>query len=242
MASQYKPFDYFAHPETSAVLWVNGTKAPPTELWTSTWNKALLRYCTDGAANTLMPLCGDKKTSNPHVIAGDFDSIKPATKAYFEGRSRLIETPSQDATDLTKTLGLIHETEEHKNTKLSSVFVLGGISGRFDHTLGAINSLLKHRNASAVPIVAVDGENIVTVLKEGTTEIELDLSKLTRVCGLVPFCQRPTKVSTTGFRWNLEDAVMEFGGLISTSNEIVANCLTVTTTAPLIFTVEVMQQ
>lgn len=35
-------------------------------------------------------------------------------------------------------------------------------------------------------------------------------------CSLVPF--EPTRVTTTGLKWNLTDSVTKFGGMVSSSN------------------------
>ena len=70
------------------------------------WNSSPLRLVLDGAANhlyenLLMP-CGSA-LALPHVISGDFDSIKPEILNHFKTRSvTVVHTPDQDETDLTK--------------------------------------------------------------------------------------------------------------------------------------------
>ena len=54
-------------------------------------------------------------------------------------------------------------------------------------------------------------------------------------CGLIPLGTMCT-VSSTGFKWDLDKQELRFGGLVSSSNELVACEATVTTTAPLLFT------
>ncbi|KAI1730669.1 ATPase family associated with various cellular activities (AAA) domain-containing protein [Ditylenchus destructor] len=217
-----------------AVVWVNGpgqTTFPA--VWLDVWNNAKMRYCTDGAANKLQPLCEQNTAKSPQVIAGDFDSILPSVRSYFSDKSNIVHIEDQNYTDLTKTLRLLRDSPE---IECSLVILFGGFHGRFDHVLGALNSLLSHVNACNLPIVAIDDDNVITVLREGHTEILLDKTKITNICGLIPFCQNETRVTTRGFRWDLDNQNMEFGGVISTSNEVVNERLQVQTSAPLIFT------
>ncbi|KAH7729137.1 thiamine pyrophosphokinase [Aphelenchoides avenae] len=134
--------------------------------WLDLWNQAKVRYCTDGAANVLAMLSNENKLSPPNVICGDFESVFPSTKAFFDKHSFLKEIKDDDATALANTLRLLRESKELKEGQVTAVVVFGGISGRFDHTLAAIKSLLEHRSESSLPIVLLDGENLVTVLTE----------------------------------------------------------------------------
>ena len=59
-------------------------------------------------------------------------------------------------------------------------------------------------------------------------------------CGLIPLGQPCQSVTTSGLKWNLDGSTpLAFGGLVSTSNRIVAPQVHVTCSHPLIFTVEV---
>ncbi|TKR67949.1 hypothetical protein L596_024017 [Steinernema carpocapsae] len=118
------------------------------------------------------------------------------------------------------------------------VVLLGGFSGRFDHILASLNSLLLAKRLFETPFVAIDDVNLITVLSEGEHRLQIDGTLTTRVCGLIPFCQQKAIVSTTGFRWNLEERELAFGGLISTSNKVVADSVWIKTSAPLVFTIE----
>ena len=59
-------------------------------------------------------------------------------------------------------------------------------------------------------------------------------------CGLLPLAGSTT-VTTTGLRWNLQDDVMKFGGLISTSNEMAAARVTVKSSLPILWTMSVKE-
>ena len=58
-------------------------------------------------------------------------------------------------------------------------------------------------------------------------------------CGLIPIGHPCEKVTTTGLKWNLDANPLEFGGLVSTSNRLMASKITVKCSHPLLFTVEV---
>ncbi|CAJ0597799.1 unnamed protein product [Cylicocyclus nassatus] len=87
-------------------------------------------------------------------------------------------------------------------------------------------------------VYCLDGENLTFVLREGESEIRIKRELVTGLCGVVPFCQKPTTVTMSGFRWNLNETPLAFGGIISTSNFMEDEVLRVKTSAPLIFTME----
>lgn len=55
----------------------------------------------------------------PHVICGDFDSILPSTKSFFERHSRMVEMKDDDTTDLTNALRLLRQSDEFKKGQVS---------------------------------------------------------------------------------------------------------------------------
>lgn len=59
-------------------------------------------------------------------------------------------------------------------------------------------------------------------------------------CGLIPFAGPTDPVTTTGLAWNLNAQSLSFSHLISTSNTLAADCVTVQTTSPIVFTTEVV--
>jgi thiamine pyrophosphokinase len=60
-------------------------------------------------------------------------------------------------------------------------------------------------------------------------------------CGLIPIMGRCEKVITTGLQWNLNgDVPLEFGGLVSSSNRIVNDLVTIETSSPMLFTTEII--
>jgi thiamine pyrophosphokinase len=74
---------------------------------------------------------------------------------------------------------------------------------------------------------------------KGENRIVLDHSKINKVCGLFPICQRPTDVYSKGFRWNIDsNTPFEYGFVVSNSNQIVTDEQVVTSSEPIVFTFE----
>jgi thiamine pyrophosphokinase len=63
-------------------------------------------------------------------------------------------------------------------------------------------------------------------------------------CGLIPLGFACENVTTTGLKWNLHQDALSFGGLVSTSNRMVADTVTIeivdSSSHPLLFTAEIV--
>ncbi|CAD5208817.1 unnamed protein product [Bursaphelenchus xylophilus] len=237
---ELRPFDEFSRGENLAVVWVNSDsiKEAPNS-WLKVWNSARERLCTDGAANTVMKLAIKGVAINPTVIAGDFDSITKEALQYFNEKCIIKHTPDQDFTDLSKTLTVITETTSYTRNQIKTVLILGGQSGRFDHTLSTLNSIIcfQRSTKNSTSVYSVDSTNLTLIIST-KSRISTDKEKITGKCGILPICQTETRVTTTGFRWNVTDEKFEYGGLISSCNEVVDGTLTIESTAPVVLTIE----
>ncbi|EJW82948.1 thiamin pyrophosphokinase [Wuchereria bancrofti] len=223
------------------VLWVNShCEQSSAKLAQHLWNKSTFRSCTDGAANFIMSLVKNENYVIPDLISGDFDSITVAARKFFESEVEIVETPDQDYTDMCKALQIIADRMRNRKLDISKVIVLGGLFGRFDHVLSSLHSLLRFDSCE---IAIIDGVNLVTILREGSTSLEFAGGQhlLTGKCGIIPLIQRKTMVSSNGLKWNLDNTELAFGKLISTSNEMVSDTVSVTCTAPVVFTMELSE-
>lgn len=175
----------------------------------------------------------------PTAISGDISSLGELTKKFYREKQCLFSPERGDEirTDLIACLDLLHTEKASPPT-----IVLGGLSGRLDHTLATLHSIVQtnEKDVSSTPIYVLDGDNLVCVLPKGSHRFALERAHLTDVCGIVPICQTETRVTTRGFRWNLDNAPLNFGSLISTSNELASDEVTVKTTAPIILTFEML--
>jgi thiamine pyrophosphokinase len=72
--------------------------------------------------------------------------------------------------------------------------------------------------------------NIAEVAKPGTSEIEVapGYGKI----GVLPFV--PAVITSSGLKWDMAEAQLTFGGLISTSNEAVGDRFTITSDKPVV--------
>jgi thiamine pyrophosphokinase len=87
----------------------------------------------------------------PEAIIGDFDSLVDAEG--WDARTRLLRIPEQDTTDFEKAL---------YSTSAMVTVALGMTGGRFDHTLAALDAVLRH--AAKRHIILVDEQDIALAL------------------------------------------------------------------------------
>jgi len=188
----------------------------------------------DGAANRFYDNC--KKASIhevffPHILVGDFDSIKKSVMEFYKTRDvQIVHNASQDDTDLEKCLkhlqmkfldeGLYDQTKQYK------IIIAGGLGGRLDHTLNNIHILhkfaernVKYRNVS---IHLMDDNSIGTCIMPGVTKyIKAQEFELNKGCGIFPMLGEEANVQTKGLKWNItKESKMSFREFVSSSNEM----------------------
>mmetsp|Transcript_2333 Transcript_2333/g.5399 ORF Transcript_2333/g.5399 Transcript_2333/m.5399 type:complete len:422 (-) Transcript_2333:986-2251(-) len=163
---------------------------------------------------------------------------------------------------------LSNEERNTDETNNFSTFIYGGFGGRFDQEMGCINALCvwgKKERFQHTSLALYDEETCAFALPESPTKNEIrirfpgessssiksdddDYEQTTNnkvgegpTCGLIPIGGRCDDVRTTGLQWNLEgDVPLEFGGLVSSSNRVVEEVVTVKTSSPLLFTAEMI--
>eukprot|EP00804_Cyclotella_cryptica_P014136 CCRYP_005566-RA/>CCRYP_005566-RA protein AED:0.02 eAED:0.02 QI:298/1/1/1/1/1/2/76/366 len=145
----------------------------------------------------------------------------------------------------------------------SKVFIYGGFGGRFDQEMGCINALFvwgqrrKFRHTS----MALYGEETCAFILPAlpkTCEVRIrfpngdDANSSNNAkgqyivgegptCGLIPLGGRCDEVITTGLKWNLDGNLpLEFGGLVSSSNRVINELVTVKSSSALVFTAEII--
>lgn len=140
------------------------------------------------------------------LVVGDLDSVGPqaleATSAEIERHS-----PDKDATDLDLALQAALRLEPER------IVVLGGQGGRFDHLLGTVMLLTSERWAG-VDLEWVAARARVRVIRAGVTLHGTSGSLLTLLAVDGP----ATGVTTTGLRWNLDEADLYPGSTRGVSN------------------------
>ncbi|RCV28913.1 hypothetical protein SEVIR_5G447100v4 [Setaria viridis] len=211
------------------------------------WARARVRVCADGGANRVfdgMPelLPGEdpaevRSRYKPDVIKGDMDSIRPEVKEYYSnsGTNIVDESHDQDTTDLHKCVSFITRDLPVSDKSNLCILVLGALGGRFDHEMGNINVLYRFSNTKIV--LLSDDCSIFLLPKTYTHEIHIEKSVEGPHCGLIPIGGPSTSTTTTGLRWNLDNTSMSYGGLVSTSNIVDDDKVTVTSDSDLIWTI-----
>lgn len=185
----------------------------------------------------------DRLRYRPHRIRGDLDSLRPDVRSWYESKEVVVEhDKDQNSTDLMKCLDWVAAIEKEQRMPLD-VVILGGLSGRLDHTVHTM-SLLHKLRTTRPRIFVVSGESVGWVLDKGYHQIDLDLRYVGPTCGLLPVGVASSVLTTTGLKWNLDNTESSFDGLVSSSNAIVPvpeegrGFVTVTTSGPIWWCVE----
>lgn len=212
------------------------------------WETSSVRVCADGAANRLHDSLAEPARARrlPDTIAGDLDSLRPAVAEYYASRGVAIEgEDGQDTHDFEKCLRWIER--RHTSTAPAlvgglTVVAHGAFGGRLDQQMANLNMAYKATQPRGCfggleHLYLLCDHSIAFVLGPGRHVILPNADAEDGTCGLIPLGGRCEGVRTTGLRWDLDGSrPLEFGGLVSSSNEVVADRVTVETEAPLLWT------
>lgn len=152
----------------------------------------------------------------PHQITGDFDSIKPEIKQYYEALGiKCQHDPCQDSTDLNKSMKLlfekIEENSKNKNNYEHKIVITGCLGSRFDHNLCNLSSLLKYtimleenKFVKKFSIQIIHDHSIITCIMPGKTNyIRSNFFEKCEDVGLFPLTGPCKRIETKGLKWNL---------------------------------------
>ncbi|XP_057439288.1 thiamine pyrophosphokinase 2 isoform X2 [Lotus japonicus] len=213
------------------------------------WEHAKLRVCADGGANRVfdeMPLFFPHQQPSfvrsrykPDLIKGDMDSIRREVLDYYAtlGTKIIDESQDQDTTDLHKCVAYIRDFTPIVDKSSLCILVAGALGGRFDHEIGNINVLCRFSNTR---IILLSDDCLIHLLpKNHSHKIFIQSSVEGPHCGLVPIGMPSGSTTTTGLRWDLNNTEMRFGGLVSTSNIVKEDIVTVQSDTDLLWTVSI---
>lgn len=219
--------------ENSLAMILLNAPLQSTPLFHRLWKTAKFHICADGAANRLRSLNQQANVSYvPNLIIGDLDSITEATREYYES-VRTVQIIDQDRNDLDKAL------EAAKD--FARVIVFGAFGGRFDQQMASLQALYCYPDRQ---IFLYNDTSMAVLVHAGQTSIYVALEPTDDgvsegpTCGLIPLGQPARSMTTTGLQWNLNQQSSQFGGLVSTSNEIIDKVVMIDTTDPIVFTTE----
>lgn len=132
------------------------------------WAASKLRLVADGAANQLH---SHNHLLTPDFVIGDFDSISDKILDYYKSKCKVLQITDQDSTDFQKCIKKILEIEQTRAVTVDrspSLFALGALSGRLDHTISCLNTLLKFPHKR---IFLISADSVATLVNPGDTEI-----------------------------------------------------------------------
>ena len=146
-------------------------------------------------------------------IVGDFDSTK---EKAFCSRAKIVRVPAEkDETDTQLAINTALEQGADE------IYIIGGLSGRLDHTLSNIY-LLEFLTSLGVYATICDGKNRVRYLKERSSLL-IPKSEY-KYFGLIPADKEVKGVTIDGAKYTLKNATLTRNNpSFAISNEVVEN-------------------
>ena len=145
----------------------------------------------------------------PDVIIGDFDSLKSSIPKEIES----IKFPSEkDKTDLEICI------DYALNKGCDTVFILGALGGRIDHTAGTFGAL-KYTLEHGADAMILTGKARVYLVDD---EIEIARERFDYV-SLIPCSDKVSGVSTLGLKYELNNRTLHKSSSLGISNEFYNN-------------------
>ena len=204
------------------------------------WSKFSVVLCADGGANRLFDSVREREELVPHTICGDFDSARLAVLQYYQQRgSRVVKVEDQDTTDFDKAMRQALDLRRKGDVAFSSIYAMNALGGRFDQTLGNLQTLFMFQtDLEGTPLYLLSETSIAVLLSAGESVVSVDSGLEQVECGLLPLGESCGSCSTSGLRWNLSSQAMRFGGLVSTSNQLLPARppVHITASSPLLWT------
>lgn len=195
---------------------------------------AALLVCADAGGDHLMHYDQDPNVTKrlPDAIVGDLDSITSAALQYYTNQGvRKVKDPDQYSTDLTKSLKWMRQewNRLHGPRAQLDIILMGGLGGRVDQGFSQIHHLyvaLQQPDLLHGSIYLLSEQSLSFVLAAGQNKIHVDTTIFAENVGIIPILGS-TRISISGFEWDVSDWLTEFGGQLSTSNHIRSDVLEV---------------
>lgn len=160
----------------------------------------------------------------PDIIIGDFDSVENGAPFFTDENSQapeVITLPHEkDMTDTEAACDLAFSRGAGVMT------ILGGLGGRFDHTMANIGLMSKYLGKADIFIL--DGDNFIRMLAPGKYSI---ISAGYRYLGLIAYGSPVSGLTLSGTLYTLQDHHLTADTSLAISNEITEEPATVAFTA-----------
>jgi thiamine pyrophosphokinase len=168
---------------------------------------AKLVVCADGGARHMKAL-----GLLPGALIGDFDSLSPEDKLYFEKKStpiiRFNSKKDRTDTDLAISWAIENGADD--------ITLIGVTGTRLDHTFCNI-LMLKRMIELNIPCRIVDTHNEIHLVVD---RLEIK-GKPGELLSIIPICEKATGVTLEGLEYPLSNATMNMGSSLGTSNAFI---------------------
>lgn len=161
----------------------------------------------------------DKTNMMPNYIIGDFDSVSEnILHEYTEKNIKIVKlNPEKDYTDTHMALKLAIELNS------TSVYIVGALGRRIDHAIANIH-ILKEMLGNNIECKIVDENNEIQLITKGETKLQNIEYKY---ISLIPLTTKVDGITLSGFKYPLNNAVLEIGHSIGVSNELIGDTATI---------------
>ena len=150
--------------------------------------------------------------ATPALLLGDFDSLG---KQNLPDGPEVYQVPAEK--DLTDTQLAVEMALSRGATE---IVMIGGLSGRLDHTLSNL-AILEHLNEKKIPAVITDGQNRARFVRNSGALLPRGEFKY---LSLIAADDTVKGVSIKGCKYPLENAKLKKTYQYAVSNEIEGNC------------------
>ncbi|KAJ7008322.1 thiamine pyrophosphokinase 1-like isoform X1 [Populus alba x Populus x berolinensis] len=155
----------------------------------------------------------------------------------MQGTKVVDESHDQDTTDLHKCVAYIRDFAPNLDKSNLCILVAAALGGRFDHEAANINVLYRF---STTRIILLSDDCLIYLLpRTHRHEIHIQSSVEGPHCGLIPIGMASVGTTTTGLQWDLTNTEMRFGDLVSTSNLVQGEKITVQSSSDLLWTISI---
>lgn len=193
-----------------AILFCAGEK--PSKVLIETVLKTVKKtklYCADGGANYLKEL-----GLIPDVLIGDMDSLDKGLLAeYKEGGTEVVcYPPEKDFSDTELAIERLILAGE------KNLLLLGAMGGRLDHYYANL-MLMASYGRRGIKLHLIDDSNFISYLDEGEYLIKKEEGYLS----FFALKDSGIKLSLSGVKYPLKEALVPFGASLCLSNEFLTD-------------------
>ena len=150
--------------------------------------------------------------AKPALLLGDFDSLG---KQNLPDGPEIYQVPAEK--DLTDTQLAVEMALSRGATEL---VIVGGLSGRLDHTLSNL-AILEHLHAQKIHAIITDGQNRARFVRNSGALLPRGAF---RYLSLIAADETVKGVSVQGCKYPLKNAKLKKSYQYAVSNEIEGNC------------------